>query len=136
MFGTGLSLDNYSEIIPHNFVLELFVSTGLIVGGIVMYMIISLLRYINAYEYKYIIWGVFLGSMFITNFQGNGFAIVFIIIAIVSVEMMRKEKSGPVILRNRYLRRVPSLATMLKVKCSKAYTRWLRRIKQNIGIQN
>jgi hypothetical protein len=80
--GSGLSLDNYTETIPHNFLLETLVNTGVIVTAAVIVSLVRLLKYINNYENKYIIWCVLIGSMMITNFQGNIFVTIYIIIAI------------------------------------------------------
>jgi hypothetical protein len=109
LFGSGLSLDNYTETVPHNFFFELVVNTGVLAGGALICMLALLLRYINSYEYKYIIWGILIGSMFITNFQGNGFATVLIIIAILSTELSNMPKpdiNKIKISRAMYVRRV------------------------------
>jgi hypothetical protein len=84
LFGSGISLENYTKMIPHNFILETLVNTGIIVTITIVGLLISLLRYINKNEYKYIIWGIFVGSMFITNFPGNTFATIYIVVIILS----------------------------------------------------
>ena len=82
LFGSGLSLENYSMIIPHNFILELAVDTGILVTSVVVVMVYKLLKYVKQYKYRHIVYCIFLGSMMITNFQANYYAVIFIIIAV------------------------------------------------------
>jgi len=94
LFGSGIATENYTETIPHNFILETLVGTGIVVTSIIIMLVIALLKYINKYEDKYIIYGIFLGSMFITNFPGNMFATVYIILSILI--RAKEERKGDI----------------------------------------
>lgn len=90
LLGNGLSLSNYNEMVAHNFFMETILSSGIVVFSIVFYWCVKLLKCINRSEFKYIIWAIFIGSMFITNFQGNMFATIFFIISIIDDFFYRK----------------------------------------------
>lgn len=92
LFGSGLSLDNYSRIIPHNFILETLVTMGTVVSIIIFSLIFIALKYINKNKNKYIIWVILIGSMFITNFQGNTFFTVYMIVMILESRLLIERK--------------------------------------------
>lgn len=76
LFGNGLSLDNYNQVMPHNLFLESWLTMGLICLIIIIFYLKRLLFEVKKYKYKYILWEIIISSMFITNFTGNIFATV------------------------------------------------------------
>lgn len=87
-WGSGLSSDNYNFIMPHNLFLETFMTMGFVCLILILFLIIKMFKLINLHEYKYLIWSIFIGSMFITNFAGNVFATVLIALFILQNRKM------------------------------------------------
>ena len=91
LLGNGLDLNNYHEIIPHNFIIETITMCGIPFALLIIYSITKLLLYIKKTDYRFIIYHILISSMFITCFQGNPFTTILIIIAIIS-EMTEDKK--------------------------------------------
>lgn len=89
ILGGGLSLKLYNSILPHNFFLETLTTMGIVNTIIIFTWIFILLKYLKNTDFKYIVWHILIGSMFITNFQGNTFATIYFVIAILCEENMR-----------------------------------------------
>lgn len=94
--GAGLSLDNYNQIIPHNFILETLVTTGILVSIPIFILLFKCLKYINNNENKYIIWVILIGSMFITNFQGNTFFTIYMIVLILETTLLKDREEDKI----------------------------------------
>lgn len=90
-FGNGISPENYNITIPHNFIIETAMKVGIIFAGIAIALIIKLLISINNSNFKYIIWHIFLSSMFVTSFHEMTFIIVFIMISIIASKIEQEE---------------------------------------------
>lgn len=85
--GNGLSTKNYDHIMPHNFILETITTSGIIVTILVSLYLTKLLLYLKNTNYRFIIYCILIGSMFITCFYGNPFTTVYIILAILDEHM-------------------------------------------------
>lgn len=82
LFGIGLSSLNYDFTLPHNFVLQTMLTMGIIVTVIWIILICYILKYVNKIDFRYILWHIFISSMFVTSFQDMSFITLYIILAI------------------------------------------------------
>ncbi len=92
LLGNGLSTKNYDHIMPHNFILETLTTSGIFVTTLVCIYLTKFLLYIKTTNYRFIIYCILIGSMFITCFYGNPFTTVYMILAIIDEEMKRVKK--------------------------------------------
>lgn len=93
IFGSGLGNDNYNFAMPHNFILETIMKSGVIFTAIIIYLLVILLKYIKNNEYfKYIIWQILISSMFVTSFHEMTFIITYIIIALISTHIYNQSE--------------------------------------------
>ncbi len=90
--GNGLNTNNYIEILPHNLILETWVTCGILFTAIVMFAIVYLLYYLKNTQYKFLIYDILIGSMFITCFQGNPFTTILCMLAIIDQKIITKDK--------------------------------------------
>lgn len=90
--GNGLNINNYIEILPHNFILETWVTCGILFTVIVMFAIVYLLYNLKNTQYKFLIYDILIGSMFITCFQGNPFTTILCMLAIIDQKIIIKDK--------------------------------------------
>lgn len=92
LLGNGLSTKNYEYTMPHNFILETLTTSGIVVTALVILYFTKLLLYIKNTNYRFIVYCILIGSMFITCFYGNPFTTVYMILAIIDEEMKRVKK--------------------------------------------
>lgn len=93
ILGCGLYEGNYSHMLPHNFILELMTTSGVIITTISIYLIYKLIRFIKDSKYKFLFYNILIGSMFITCFQGNPFATIIGIFAILDQKSILKKEN-------------------------------------------
>lgn len=95
ILGCGLYEGNYSHMSPHNFILELMTTSGIIITTTLLYLIYKLITFIKDSKYRYLCYNILIGSMFITSFQGNPFTTIIGIFAILDqTSMLKKEKEN------------------------------------------
>lgn len=98
LFGIGLSHENYDFTWPHNFIIQSTLTMGIIATSIWIISIFYILKYINRIDFKYVLWYIFVASMFITSFQAMSFITLYISIGILLVP----EKEGQI--ENKYIK--------------------------------
>lgn len=98
LFGIGLSNKNYNSTWPHNFIIQSILTMGIITTSIWIISIFYILKYINKIDFKYVLWYIFIASMFITSFHAMSFITLYISIGILLVE--EKEEQ----IENKYIR--------------------------------
>lgn len=84
LFGGGLSSLNYTQVLPHNFILQLLLTTGIFVTLVLLIFMLGLLKYVKGSKYMYILLAIIIGGLFITDFHSNVFFTVFSICGIIS----------------------------------------------------
>lgn len=82
MFGNGLSFYNYRSAIPHNFILQTWVSSGIIILVMTLYFIRKLLNILGNNIFKYIVLCVIIGALFTTDIYANTFLTIFVILGL------------------------------------------------------
>lgn len=92
LFGGGLSPSNYTQVLPHNFVLQLFLTMGVFVTIILCGFIISLLNYVRRTPYLYVLLAIVIGGLFITDFHSNVFFTIFSICGILTSYCFRERE--------------------------------------------
>ena len=94
MFGSGLSIDNYTFTLPHNLILETIMTYGFINFVLLFILFVKVIKITKDSQYKYMMYVVYVGSMFITNFFGNNFIIIITILLIIdSINNKQKERN-------------------------------------------
>ncbi|GHU66975.1 hypothetical protein FACS1894184_06010 [Clostridia bacterium] len=84
LFGSGLSSLNYNYMVPHNFVLELWMKAGIIVTVMFIILLYYVYRKTSDPSYKLLFVTSLLGAMLITNISGDFFLTVYAIIGVIS----------------------------------------------------
>ena len=83
LIGTGLSQSNYPHTFPHNIIIQTILTTGIFGTLVIFYEIIFLFKKCKYSSVRYMIYTVFIGAMFTTDFYANLFLISYFIIALV-----------------------------------------------------
>ena len=82
-FGNGLASINYNFTLPHNFILQTFMCSGIFVLLFVLVMIYKIIKSTTNDTFKYILICIFIGGLLTTDFYANTFFTVFAIIGLV-----------------------------------------------------
>ena len=89
--GIGLVTEGYIYMLPHNFILQYWLTTGLLALIIILFLLYRLLHYLKGSDYFYIILSIVIGCLFITDFHANIFFTVFAIAGIIQSNIVRKK---------------------------------------------
>jgi hypothetical protein len=99
LLGSGLSKENYSIIVVHNFIFGFFVENGIFVAIIIVCMLFLLVKYLRKSKYTSLAYAVFVGAMVYANLYGSFFANIYIMVVIISCEKhnLLTENSFPMV---------------------------------------
>ncbi len=81
-FGNGLSSQNYTHMLPHNFILQTWMSSGIFILTLSILLFYKIIKSLKDEVFKSIVICTILGAMLTTDFYANTFFTVFTIVGI------------------------------------------------------
>ena len=93
LFGNGLAASNYNFTLPHNFILQTLMCSGIFMLVYSLIFVYKLIKVTSDDIFKYIIIAILIGGLLTTDFYANTFFTVFAVIGLICNSLNGGEKN-------------------------------------------